>query len=73
VVLRGVWWQNNEDKSAASFCCQLAALVADMFCNFYFIKNHKISNNSTTADARDKNRHIFGIHRILEIFGCMFD
>jgi hypothetical protein len=38
--------------SAASFCCQVAAWVPDMFCNFYFAKNYKIANNSTTADAK---------------------
>jgi hypothetical protein len=42
----------NEEKSAASFCCQEAALVPDMFCNFYFVKNHKIANNSATTEAR---------------------
>jgi hypothetical protein len=25
-----------------------------MFCNFYFVKNHKIGNNSTTTKAREK-------------------
>ncbi len=28
--------QCNWGKSAASFCCQVAARVPDMFCNFYF-------------------------------------
>jgi hypothetical protein len=27
-------------------------LVPDMFCNFYLVKNHKIANNSATAEAR---------------------
>jgi hypothetical protein len=44
----------KEGKSAASFCCQLAALVSDMFCNFYFVKNHKIANNSATSWATEK-------------------
>ncbi len=26
----------------------------DMFCNFYFVKNHKIANNSMTTKAREK-------------------
>jgi hypothetical protein len=26
----------------------------DMFCDFYLVKNHKIGNNSTTAEAREK-------------------
>jgi hypothetical protein len=58
----------NEGKSAASFCCQVAALVPDMFCNFYLVKNHKIANNSATTEAREKNKDIFGILRILEKF-----
>jgi len=33
---------------------QVAAWVPDMFCNFYFMKNHKIAKNSTTTKARDK-------------------
>jgi hypothetical protein len=41
----------NESKSAASFCRQVAALVADMFCGFYLVKNHKIANN---YEAREK-------------------
>ena len=41
-------------ESAASFCCQVAALVPDMVCNFYLVKNHKIANNSTTIEAREK-------------------
>ncbi len=32
----------NEGKSAASFCCQVAALVPDMFCNFYLAKFTKL-------------------------------
>jgi len=57
---------SNEGISAASFCHQVAALVPDMVCNFYLVKNHKIANNSTTIEAREKNKHIFGILRILE-------
>jgi hypothetical protein len=58
----------NEGKSAASFCCQVAALVPDMFCNFYFVKNHKIVKNTTTTKAREINEHRFGILRILGVF-----
>ncbi len=32
----------------------MAALVPDMFCNFYFVKNHKIARNSATTDVREK-------------------
>ncbi len=45
---------SNEGKSAASFCSQVAALVPDMFCNFYLLKNHKTVNNSATTEARAK-------------------
>jgi hypothetical protein len=41
-------------KSADSFCRQVAAWLADMFCNFYFMKNYIIAKNSTTRKAREK-------------------
>jgi hypothetical protein len=53
--------ENSQDKSAASFCCQLAAWFSDMFGSFYLLKNRKIANNSATTEAR------FGIFIILEI------
>jgi hypothetical protein len=56
--------QDNEGKSAASFCCRVVALVPDRFCNFYLEKNHKIANNSATTKAREKIKHIFEILRI---------
>ncbi len=40
-----------KDKSAASFCHQAAAQLADIFCKFYLVKNHKIDNRSTTTEA----------------------
>jgi hypothetical protein len=45
---------NNEEISAAFFCHQVAALVPDMFCNFYLVKIHKIANNSVTTEALEK-------------------
>jgi hypothetical protein len=30
----------NQDKSAAKFCCQVAAWITDMSCYFYFVKSH---------------------------------
>ena len=63
----------NEGISAASFCRQVAALVPDMFCNFYLVKNHKIAKTSTIAKAKEKNKYRFRILRILEIFWCRFD
>jgi hypothetical protein len=32
----------------------VAPRVSDMFCNFCFVKNHKIFNNSTTTKASEK-------------------
>jgi hypothetical protein len=32
----------------------VAALVVVVFRNFYFVKNHKIANISTTTEAREK-------------------
>jgi hypothetical protein len=46
----------------------VAVWVLDTFCNFYFLKNNKIANNSTISEAVEKNRSIFGILRISEIF-----
>jgi hypothetical protein len=44
----------NEGKSAASFCHLVAAWVPDMLCNFYLVKNHKITNNSKRTEAGEK-------------------
>jgi hypothetical protein len=44
----------NEGKSAASFCCQVVALVPDTFYNFYLLKNDKIADNSATTEATEK-------------------
>ncbi len=62
----------HEDKSVAIFCHWVAALVPDMFHNFYLAKIHKIVNNSTTAGTKEENKHIFGIFRIVDIFWCRF-
>jgi hypothetical protein len=43
-----------EGISGACFCHQVAALVPDMFYNFYLVKNNKIANNSATIEAREK-------------------
>ncbi len=51
---RKIFYINNEGKSAVSFCRQVAALVPDMFYNFYFVKNHKNFNNSATTEASKK-------------------
>jgi hypothetical protein len=44
----------NEDKSAAGFCCKVAAWFPDMDFNFYFVKNNKISKNSSTTEDKEK-------------------
>ncbi len=44
----------NQDKSAASFCCQVGAWVQDMLFNFYLAKEHKNVNYSSAAEAEGK-------------------
>ncbi len=67
------WWPViNQDKSATIFCHQVAAWVPDMFCNFYFMKSHKIANNSATTEAQ-KNKRKYGILLFQEIFWRVFD
>jgi hypothetical protein len=58
----------NEGISAASFCCPVAALVPDMSCYFYVMKNHKIANNSTTTEAREKISTYLKSLEFLKIF-----
>jgi len=49
-----------KDKLVASFCRKAAEWFRDMFCNFYFEKNHRIDNNSATTETREKNKYRFG-------------
>ncbi len=44
----------KEGKSAARLCHQVAAQVADMFCNIYLVKHRKIAHNSAATEAREK-------------------
>ncbi len=44
---------DHKDKSGASFCCKMTALVTYIFCKFHILKNHKIAKNSTTTEARE--------------------
>ncbi len=44
----------NLDKTGDSLCWYVAAQFPDRFCNFYFMKNPKIDNNSATTEAREK-------------------
>jgi hypothetical protein len=53
------YFLQNEEVTAASYWHQAAALVSDIFYNFYVVKNHKIAYNSATTEAI-KNKHIFG-------------
>jgi hypothetical protein len=47
----------------------VAALVPDMFYNFYVVKNLKIAKNSAAIEAREKIiAYPIGILRILEFF-----
>ena len=50
-VLKNV---TNEEKSAASFCRSMTARLLHMFCNFYFVKNHKMAKDATTIKAGEK-------------------
>jgi hypothetical protein len=38
--------KTKQDKSAASFCHQVAAQVMDIFCNIYLMRNHTILNSN---------------------------
>jgi hypothetical protein len=53
----------NQGELAAKFCHQLAALFPDMFCNFFLVKNHKITKKLQQLLTR-KNKHRFPILRI---------
>jgi hypothetical protein len=44
----------KEGKSAASFCCQVAAWVPDVFLNFYVVKNHKIAKKTQQSLKLEK-------------------
>ncbi len=44
----------NEDRPVARLCCQVAAQIPDILCNFYLVKNHKIANYSAITEAREK-------------------
>jgi hypothetical protein len=55
----------NEGKSDASFSQQVAAWFPDTFCNFHLVKNHKVADQPLKLE---KNKHRFGILRILDIF-----
>jgi hypothetical protein len=47
----------------------VAAWFPDMICNFYFVKNHKIANNSAATEAREKIRTDLESLDFLENFG----
>ncbi len=49
----------NEGESAASFCCQVAAWVPDLFCNLYFVKYPKVAKDFATTKAREKIAQIW--------------
>jgi hypothetical protein len=56
----------NWGKSTTSVCQQVAALVPEMFNNFYLMKNHQIPKHSATIKAREKNMHRFLIREFYE-------
>jgi hypothetical protein len=60
-----------EDKSAASFCHQVAAWVPVIFCNFYLLKNHKFANKTTTK-ARGKSTNLESLEIYLKnVIACL--
>ncbi len=56
---------NNEGKSVASFCCHLVKWFPNMFCKLK--KKSQFCYNSATPKL-EKNKHRFGILKILEFF-----
>jgi len=48
-----------EEKSAATFCRQVAVSVPVVF---YFVKNHRIANNLSTANSREKISAVGSAH-----------
>jgi hypothetical protein len=57
----------HQDKTAASLCCQVAALILNMLCNYYIVITCKIAKNSTTTKDGE-SEHRFGILKMLEMF-----
>ncbi len=54
----------------------MAALVLDMFCKFYLVKNHKIAINSTTTNASEKIKtdlESFEFHNIFNVCLTKFE
>jgi hypothetical protein len=49
------------DQSAAIFCCKLAAWASDMFCNFYFVKNHNLLITQQPPQLEKKNKRGSGV------------
>jgi hypothetical protein len=46
----------NELRPLKSFKTFGACVSKDIFCNFYLVKNNKISINATTTKAKEKIR-----------------
>jgi hypothetical protein len=45
---------SDEEKSAATFCHQVAAWFSKMFCNFYLVKNHNIAKTQQLLKLEKK-------------------
>ncbi len=69
--VRNTYLSCKEGKSVASFCHQVAAWVPDMFCNFYFVKNHKIVKNSRTTKARVKISTDLESFKFYNFYACI--
>ncbi len=68
-VMAPSYGECNEGVSAASLCHQVAALVQDMFCNFYLSKNHKIANILTVIMPCTKFKWLYLLFYML----CYYD
>jgi hypothetical protein len=42
-----------------------------MILNFYFVKKHKIANNSATTEAREKEAQIWNLWNLLNLDVCL--
>ncbi len=68
-LLRCRWWQKViiEINQLPVYSTRWQHVYCICFATFIYLKNHKITNDSATDDAIEKNKHRVGIHWILEI------
>jgi hypothetical protein len=59
---------NNQDKISCHFLPTSGSTGSKYVFKILFYRKIKIANNSTTIDAREKNKHRFEILEILDKF-----